>query len=478
MWRGVFAAESDQEKRTLALLKLLTVLKDGETFDSIRRIYPKKPFRAENVYSLASAELLESVSLTQGPGAFLPKHKIRGIGAQSTTKILRVPRQVRDYVSGLIPAEERNQIFNQAIEALFGSKWYDGKVKLRRTLILAYRDTSLASPQNELIVAQYLLQRAIDHGHRKRIDRFARLAVAFCQELLADDRFRDAAIATKAILSNLDGEKHHRHWVNCSFAHAEALRMTGDHEKAASVLQRIIQDGDIATTRFRAEIHLQLAWCNNSLDDEHAALANAAKAIELAHKDTDEFFQASALVAEIKLEGGQLAAALENLYAAARKAKETTAANNIAIKLARVGQSKEASLKYLEEVLKTAKSPYNQTRAIINKADLLSKKGEISKLDENDQIRLFQAYEYSLSQRITHLLDKSHSALWLYCRGKGLIAALFRLFRFSSFVWSLTNRNSKEDEYIRELNENKGDERLKGEDIEVEIQYLEHRTTN
>lgn len=471
----VFHPRNELEQRTLALLKLLTVLKDGETLESVRRIYPKKPFREDNVIALADLALIETLPIEQRTGDFVTNKRV-ALSVGFSPKLIRIPRQVRDYVSTLISADERTKIFNTVSQSIFGERWYEGKIKLRRAIVVAYKQSTIAGPANELLAAQFLLRSALEKNNPTRIERFASLAVDYCQKLIAEDRFRDAAIACRALLKMLDENANRSHWCSCAYFHGRALRMTGQLDAAIDVLEKIVDIGEIESKGFRADIYLNLAWANNSLDRKSKAKDYAIKAIEISEKESDDWLQATALVAQIELDGGRLDTVLRNLLGVARRNRKVTAANNIALDLARRGKSVEESLKLLDDVIASAKDLYNQTRAVVDKAKMLRKSGRIGDLKPEEEISLCAAYEYSCSQRLSGLLDSCHDALWDYCLVKGFWSGLFRIFRFSSFVWRLTDRSDRESSYIGKLVETRDAQiGVIGNVVEIEIEYLDQR---
>lgn len=472
----IFAANGDDAKRKLNLFKLLTILKDGETFDALKRAFHGKPFKREDLLELVDEGLVESVPIAPVASSFLPT-KVRNVRPeQKDNRLLRVSRSVRDYASTLITEEERSRIFNSVSEALFGAKWYEGNIKLRRAIVLAYRESTIAGPGNELLIAQYLLQSAIRRGNKERTDRYTRLAVGYCSELLTQDRFRDAVIASRAILVLLDEERHHSSWLTCAYVLGRALRMTQKHDESIEILTRLSQNKNIHSKEFLAEIHLNLAWSYNGVGDESTALKHIEVVLQNTKEESGFWFQASALFAEIRLEGGLLNQTLRSLYVRARRNKLNTAADNIAITIAKKCATTEEAIELFDSVINSARDLYNQSRAIIDKADLLRKSGNLSELSGEEQLRLCDAYEYSCSQRISNLVDSCHEALWDFCLLRKFWHGLFRLFRFSSFVWCFTNQAKKETKYIAVLEVAKEDPlKIQGYDLEVEIEYLERR---
>jgi hypothetical protein len=152
------------------------------------------------------------------------------------------------------------------------------------------------------------------------------------------------------------------------------------------------------------------------------------------------------------------------------------AANNIAIDLAKVGSDPIASLKYLDNVLFSAKDSYSRTRAIIEKGAIVSKSKGYSELHPSDQELLNAAYSYSYSQRIGNLVDRCHKVLWTMYSRERLFAPLIRLFRFSSFTWLMGGNREMEGEYLTVM-KTIDLSRLSAGDpsIEMEVAYVQGR---
>src|SRR5205814_2150605 len=122
----LWTSEDQYSRRSLRLLKVLTVLAEGETIQSIRRFYPAEPFYLDNVNELVRLSLLDAVPISQTTADIrlhLDRNASLGVG---TPKLLRVPRQVRDYVRSLMTDDERSEIIHTATELLFGRKWREG----------------------------------------------------------------------------------------------------------------------------------------------------------------------------------------------------------------------------------------------------------------------------------------------------------------------------------------------------------------
>jgi|GEM_PF-1483412 len=467
----------DTSQRSFKLLKLLTVLKDGETFESIRRLYPKKPFHQTNITQLTQLSLIESIEIFQTATDLSPRLRRYTHGKAEQPRLLRIPPQVRDYLSNRITLEERSQILNSALEAFFGRKWQDGNIKLRPAIHNAYQRSSIAGPGNELVIIQFLLDRSIEGGRSERINKHAKLAVDYCERLYEECRYRDVEIAGDIIMQLLDGGVHDVWWLEAAFKYAKALRMTKQREDAVRVLNLCLERGkDILINSFKASINLNLALAYKAMNEKERAIAAAAVTIELEHKDSAEVLQAKAIIAEVSLSGDKQKNVLLGLYNEARNRSHTIAANNIALELARSSNSQPEALKYLDDVIKSAKDPYNRARGISDKASLLRRTGKLDKLSYEEEDLLCAAYSYSYTQRMNSLIEECHEALWSMYNIKNLLAPLFRLFRYTSFFRLLCGNEEEDKTLVLELSVKK--ENLGPQDLEViplEIQYFELR---
>lgn len=471
----LFSLNDEAGKRVIALLKLLTVLKDGETYESIKRIYPRSPFHYTDVIRLTDLGLLESVEIIvtgNGRGAKYDPSFLR-----KSNKVLRIPRQVRDFVSSKISIDERDQIFNLSSEALFGGSWYEGKIRLRKSIFIAYRQSSLAGPGNELLVAQQLLQSAINNSNKHRINKYSGLAINYCQKLYSLKRFRDAYIASKVFRKMLDKNSFLERWLSCSIILGRTARMIGYHAEAIQTIEEVIDQEVITDKSRQASLYLNIAWCYRSLENGGKSIEYAKKVIGLSHNKSDEFFEAAAVIAKSEFEGAKLYRVLYAIYQKARAAGCQHASENIALSLARRGKDKKLSMKLIDQVLSSSSDSYNRFRAVIDKSELLHNMGKIGELSQQDQEELCCAYEYGCSQRVVGLMDRCHRSLWEYCSVKHIFGGMFRIFRFSSFIWCVSGSRKKEEEYIGFLLELKEKGAVDSTELAVEIEYLNSRIT-
>ncbi len=461
------------------LLKVLSVLRDGEVFHAVKRFYQTDPFHLDNVSELMKLELLEAVPIAQtaaelSGGASRTKHSPSDI-----PKLLHVPPQVRTYVNGFISKEERDEILRTSTELLFGTAWRNGSIHLRKELERSYSETSIGGPGNERFVALYLVRESLISRDDHQIKRSVQLGLGLCKKLIALDWFRDALTSTESMVQLLRDTELKEEYAEAARLHANALRMMDEHEAAIEMNQIALDEGSsYYTNDVKGGIFTELALSYDSLGRNEEALKAAERVLTLSGPESSDGYQAQSVIAQRTIDDPkELERRLLELMRHARRKGHDTPANNIALELVRRGKNPTESLKYLDDVFRTSKGNYTRARAIINKATLLTKLGRESDLELRDRELLGAAYDYSYGQRISKLLERCHVALWDIFTKEGLLSSLVRLFRLSSFFWRLKGIGEQESKYIRrldmvDLNELK---RIEGRTIESEIHYLERR---
>src|SRR5205823_4405507 len=96
----VAKSEDKRSKRSFRLLKVLSVLPYGETLDSLSHYLSTEPFFLENALQLNELRLLDVVPL-QRTTLQIRTHSAT-LADSGLPKLLKVPRQVRDYVQTLL----------------------------------------------------------------------------------------------------------------------------------------------------------------------------------------------------------------------------------------------------------------------------------------------------------------------------------------------------------------------------------------
>jgi hypothetical protein len=448
-------AKSDDRrtKRSVRLLKVLSVLPYGETIESMGHFLPTEPFYIENALQLHDLALLDVATLQALP----PRITVDGTVPIELRipKILRVPRQVRDYVQLLISESERDEIVSAGAEQFFGRKWREGKIKLR-DLPVEYRDYVSGGPGNEFAIIHHLLQRAKDLGDGSKTRRAARLGAWYCEHLANRDRYRDVAIVASALLQQLDGISVPDQWSSIAASYGESLRMIDRDSEALTYLQQALEagGGSLSPSR-RAAIHVSVAMAHMTLGNKEEAIRAAEETKRITGKEDGSYFMAEHVLAELTLDGVEKTNRLRELEAETRKKRFLAVANNIALDLAYESEKDEEEAGLLDRVLESDRGGYTNARAILAKAKASLRSESTIHLSARNLNELGKAYSYTHTQRLGEMFNSSHEALWHVLEARADVPQMLRLFRHSSFVWRIRGDDKTESEYLRLLSDRK-----------------------
>jgi predicted MPP superfamily phosphohydrolase len=436
-------------ERSFRLLKVLSVLPYGETLDVLKHYLPTEPFFHNNAVQLHEMALLD-VIVPQQAAASVGDRRSSGVD-DVAPKILKVPRQVRDYVATLLTDKERDGIVEAGIDVFFGRAWREGKIKVRRT-DMARREHAGAGAGNEFALVRYLIAQSRTRKDKRGIEQAATLGLSWASRLRDVDRYRDVALAAGPLIELLDRQEHPATWARLAVRHGAALRMMGRESESIEVLRDALAvGGDCLSTNEKANVWINVAFAERGLGNSEGCIAAAEQAKVLAESKSVLRMQAQTIVTQETLKGEERRTRLGRLEKSFRSAGHQVLADNIAIDLAEEATGDER-IRELDRVLASREDSYNRVRAIVGKAEAIIEGGRARVLDV-ELSALSRAYSYLHAQRFEGLFDRCHTCLWVILQLRGDTAGLLRLFRHSSFVWRLRGQEDEEAKYIGKLDE-------------------------
>jgi hypothetical protein len=455
--------------RSLRLLKALTVLSAGESLERLKKLYPNEPFHPRNATELLELGLLEAVSITSAPSSLTSGASLFAAFGANAGKILRVPRQVRDYVRTVIDDAEQIEIVVQAATLLFGRKWRNGAVQFHQN----QTQTDRLGPSNEQIVLKQLLQTAILKGDQAAIARYARLAVQFFATLTEHDRFREVYEGAHEFSRLLQPTGLQEENIELQIMIAESARMISRVDEAIEILEPLATDPYVTADNSRmANLAMDLVLAYFRRDDDKAS-AWIDRVKSLVSKNSSEYMQCESLLLEGDASDQGTRAKLYKLCRKARREGHTTVANNTALHLAATASSEQEAAALVQEVISSKGDFFNVMNAVIVKAQRIVDSRSNDTLSRYERTLLEQSYSYLYSQRLGTLFNNCHRALWGLMRSEGVWAHIVRLFRFSSFIWRMRGEETIEKDYLAELNT--VEVPMPGSAVSAEMEYLERR---
>ena len=446
---GLAQSEDKRSQRSFRLLKVLSMLPYGETLDALSHYLPTEPFFDGNAIQLKDLALLDVIPLQ----ALAPQIDVqwKTTASQVAPKLLKAPRQVRDYIQSLLTDDEREQIVLAGIERFFGKSWREGKIKLRK-IPIGYREYLSSGAGNEFALMHHLIAQGRKKNDKKVVERGAKLGIHYLEHLLGADRYRDVVIVAGALLQIVDRDEHLNEWSALAAVFGKALRMTGKHDESIQYLKEAIEYGKLKDYD-RASTWLNIALIEDQRKHKDAAIAAIEEVTRLTKEDSAIHLHALAIRAGLTLADEPRLKELTNLAERARKLGWTGLADNIALGLVREENRPDKKVAQLDKVLAGQKTAYTQARAIVFKAEAVQELKIPTLLEGQDLHALSSAYSYLHGQRFGVLFDRAHEQLWRIFEARNDTAQLLRLFRHTSFLWRIRGEEAKETEYLRQLKE-------------------------
>ena len=444
-------SQNQYSRRSYKLLKILTVLSSGETFNKIRRFNFNEPFYVENVEELERLSLIELVQLFEGQ--IVTSNKT--IPELNNQKIIRVPRQVCDYIQSKISEEEYDDIIVRAAEILFGSHWRSGQIKKSSSNALSPDDLINKGPGNKQIVISHLIRKNLLKENSALALQATRLGIDNCYNLHENDRFKDTFNASKELLYLIEDSNFLKEKLELLILKGKAARMINKDDEAIESLQKALElnkDGALLSKNKKAHIHLNLVFIYFDANDIDKGMASANEVKKLSKESDSVFLQADSEIIEHTFEESDVERELLIIDAKAKKLGYDTLSSNINLSLAKKAGSYQKALEYYEKALNISSTSYNRVRAIVGKAKILMDEKKLDSFPPKEKTLLYLSYSYLYTQRFSSLFTRCHKVLWELFLEENQLIYLLRLFRYSSFMWRLIGEDDLEKEFVDKMN--------------------------
>jgi tetratricopeptide (TPR) repeat protein len=438
----------EEMQRTRALLWTLTILDQGESLGAIKRLDGRAPIWPKNANHLQSRGCLESVTITS-------KLATAGQSAPASDgdKILRIPRLVRDHVQSIMTDEERQDIIRKVANLYFSDDWRMGTVRMRRRLAIG-TEISTHQSGNELTILKHILKSPEVYFGKTPMVAFY-LALSYASQLKSKGFYGEAYEAAKDTLAIVESrptvypkaEVYHIQLLAASCA-----RMVGEREACMQYLQTslpFVRESGVKATLTDALVTYSMALL--SLKRGAEAKTAAEEILKLAPKDSSDYLQAKATLAEINMPRPKAIQYLRKLATKAKNLGHFTVADNATLEVVSDSDNTEEKLKMLNDIKSRRDLSYNFVRATIRRIETLIDAGRESELTGTDREDLWFSYNLAYSQRMASIFNWCHRVCWKYLEATNGNQQLGELYMHSSFVWRLRGEATEELAYTIKL---------------------------
>ncbi|OYU55519.1 MAG: hypothetical protein CFE25_11400 [Chitinophagaceae bacterium BSSC1] len=429
------------KNRSLDLLKVLTILANGETIGNLTRFFGVKPIYIENANLLEKLSLIDVITTTK---------LISTINGQQSQqiKILKVPRQIRDYVTTLITDSEKDEIVKAGCDLYFGNKWRTGVI--RNIYGSLFTSSKFLNVDNCHLITNSLMANAVKNNDDFEIERAANLSIKFCSLLYEHGDYRNAIRTSEEIYNWLKSTDFNQLKAANAGLYGKALRMTSQRDKSTEILKEalLIENAHISNND-KNSILAVLGYSAISNKNNEKAIEYAKEIEKTALPKSTSSLQAKYILTRATLSGDKLISRLKKLENEARKADATVLRNNILLSLADLETDSNDEEKRLNKIIESKDDEYNVIRAVIRKSLKLIETNKPFNVEELNLVNI--AYSYLYSQRLEGLFNECHKVLWSYCIRGDRYSDLLNLFKHSSLVWRISDDLTNEKRYFLEL---------------------------
>ncbi|HGN8815927.1 TPA: hypothetical protein ACK1ZF_003883 [Citrobacter freundii] len=434
-------AKNPNRADTFLLLKILAVLKNGESIKTIRNTKIGAHINPRNTQELTSLELATSVTI------------------DSTTTLIRLNTIVKDYVLNITPIQEINDISREFLPHTI----IEGKEKIalssinRKTLEFGLKteeDNAVTLLRNNInFVKQSLTSELLDESAKNdlstQLNRLVYLSQSYVYGLLNTSRFTEAATAIHALLKDIESIKDNKNHIFYGYL-AFSQRMLGKHELALEYVKKakeICPAKDKAILRDIAidELHLL-----EKLSPTEAF--TLARTLKNENKANTNLYIVSDVILSNSLPTKERIEKLKFNERKARRLKYYTTANNLLLLLNPYLKNPE-KLTAINTILSSEKSAYNTCRAKITKYEILLGNGELDKITDKSIFELKDIYNYLFFQGLESLFNRCHELLWEIAVQRKINDLIENIFFQGVLIWRLNNDVESEKKYQRLFSE-------------------------
>ncbi|MGP2696479.1 hypothetical protein [Serratia nevei] len=430
-------ANNPNRSSTFLLLKILAVLKNGESIKTIRKTRIGAKINPRNTQELTSLELATSVTI------------------DSTTTIIKLNSIVKDYVLKITPAQEINDISREflPLTIIVSKEKIDLSSINRKTMEFGLKteeDNAVTLLRNNIgLVKQSLASEFLEESDKKdlstQLNRLMYLSQSYVYGLLNSSRFTEAATATHSLLKDIEDIKDNKNYIFYAYL-AFSQRMLGKHAIALEYVKKakeICPADDKATLRYIATDELYLL---EKLSPSEAV--SLAKTLKHENKANTDLYIISDVILSNSLPKKERIEKLKFNERKARRLEYYTTANNLLLVLNRYLKTPE-KLTAINTILSSEKSAYNTCRAKITKYEILLENGDFDKITKKSILELKDIYNYLFFQGLESLFNRCHELLWEIAVHRKINDLIESIFFQGILIWRLNNDVESENKYKR-----------------------------
>ncbi|HBC3945548.1 TPA: SIR2 family protein [Vibrio parahaemolyticus] len=433
--------DEPSKEPVLRYLKILAILKNGETLTNIRKAEMGIGLHAKHTMELVRLELATTVQLDQD------------------SKLVKINPIIKDYMMSKMTRAEILQISNEYLNVTLtqtkrGVKLSSINRKISQSGYNSEEDNTCTLLRNAFEECRDNIRHAEVVGEStelalRRMNKLCYLSGAYVYLLNSTSRFTETITAVDSLLNvikEVDSDQLHRYYALMS----NAYRMKSNYDEAKEYLdlcEKLCPESDKWTQNM---IYRERLYLLESTDLDMAIKLAKSRKNDF-HKQSVENIMTEAILAKRKPSDLRFQT-LVKLEKKARKFGHITVANNILFTINREHTHSD-KINNLNKAILSDQSEYNVCRAKIYKHQAHVEMGLFERIKDNDIGELLNIYDYLFRQKFDSLFNKCHQLLWEIAENRQLHDVIFLIFFKGTIVWRLNSDNENEIKYGTKIKE-------------------------
>ncbi len=430
-----FISKDPERFLTFTMLKILSILKNGETLSNLKRDKIGEKLTLKNSREIIQLGLASVIDI------------------DTSTTLIKLNPIVKDYVLSLMTQEEISLISGAYLKLVISEtkKGIHLGATNRKIIDNGYNteeDNASSLLKHSILECKLKINDKMTSNQEReyynsKLSKLMYLSLAYVYSLDNTSRFKEAASAAAcfiqitADIQNPNNYKLYYHLGSCQ-------RMLSNFEEAKLYLSKARESCPTNEKHMLEKIYVSELYLLEDTDLD--AAISLAKKCKKNFKANSTAHINSEYILSNELSTGLRISKLEALEKKCRRLEFDTLANNILLTLNTIKKDAERLIR-LNRVLQTDNKNYNYCKAMIFKHEILVGNGDFDKITSRDINELYNIFNYMFKQGFNNLLNRCHDVLWQIANHKSINDIIIIIYFKSAISWQLNANIERLEKY-------------------------------
>ncbi len=430
-----FISKNPDKSLTFTMLKILAILKNGESLSNMRKDKIGEKLSLKNTREIIQLGLASVIEI------------------DSVTTLIKLNPIIKDYVLSLLSPEDISQISNAYLKVVISEtkRGIHLGATNRKIIDNGYNteeDNANVLLRNSIIECKLKISNDLTSENdreyfRSKLNKLMYLSLAYVYSLDNSCRYKETISAATSLLqvtsdmTNPNDYKLYYHLGDCQ-------RMLSLYDESLKNLKKARSLCPLNERNILEKIYVSELYLLEDTDID-AAVTLAKRSKKNFKANTTAHINSEYIISS-ELPIWQRIAKLESLEKKCRRLEYHTLANNILFSLNTIKKDAE-SLGRLNRVLSTDNNSYNYCKAMLFKHEILVNNNDFEKITQREINELYNIFNYMFKQGFNDLLNRCHDLLWKIANNKKINELIVIIYFKSSISWRLNENSERLEKY-------------------------------